>query len=34
MAVWFRNVVLVEMGGDGAFSRVDVKANFQYDDIM
>lgn len=34
MAVWFRNVVLVEMGGDGAFSRVDVKAKFEYDDIM
>lgn len=31
--VWFRNVMLVEMGGDGAFSRVDVKANFQYDDV-
>lgn len=31
--VWFRNVMLVDMGGDGAFSRVDVKANFQYDDV-
>lgn len=33
LAVLFRNVGLVNMGGDGAFSRVDVKANFEYDDI-
>lgn len=33
LAVLFRNVALVDMGGDGAFSRVDVKANFEYDDI-
>lgn len=33
LAVWFRNVMLVDMGGDGAFSRVDVKADFLYDDI-
>lgn len=31
--VWFRNVGLVEMGGDGAFSRVDVKGEFYYDDV-
>lgn len=34
LAVLFRNVTLVDMGGDGAFTRVDVKANFEYDDIM
>lgn len=34
LAVLFRDVTLVEMGGDGAFSRVDVKANFEYDDIL
>lgn len=33
LVVLFRNVELVDMGGDGAFSRVDVKANFEYDDI-
>lgn len=33
MSVLFRNVTLIEMGRDGAFSRVDVKANFEYDDI-
>lgn len=33
LAVWFRDVNLIEMGGDGAFSRVDVKANFEYDDV-
>ncbi len=33
LAVLFRDVGLVNMGGDGAFQRVDVKANFEYDDI-
>lgn len=33
LAVLFRDVGLIDMGGDGAFSRVDVKANFEYDDI-
>jgi hypothetical protein len=33
LAVWFHDVALIEIGGDGAFSRVDVKANFQYDDV-
>lgn len=33
MAVWFRNVGMNEMGSDGAFERIDVKANFQYDTI-
>jgi len=33
LAVLFRDVGLIEMGRDGAFSRVDVKANFEYDDI-
>lgn len=33
LAVWFRDVTLVDVGGDGAFSRVDVKANFEYDDV-
>lgn len=34
LAVLFRDVGLVEMGSDGAYSRVDVKANFEYDDIL
>lgn len=33
LAVLFRDVGLIEMGRDGAFTRVDVKANFEYDDI-
>lgn len=34
LSVLFRHVSLIDMGSDGAFSRVDVKANFEYDDIL
>jgi hypothetical protein len=32
-AVWFRNVLMNEMGADGAFQRFDVKATFEYTDV-
>lgn len=31
--VWFRDMQAVEMGSDGAFERMDVKAKFEYDVI-
>lgn len=32
-SVLFRNVTLVEVGSSGAFERVDVKADFEYDEV-
>jgi hypothetical protein len=32
-AVWFRNVRVEEAGADGAYERVDVKADFEYQDV-
>jgi len=31
--VWYRNIRMNEMGADGAFTRFDVKADFQYTDV-
>lgn len=31
--IHYRNVQLVESGTDGAFYRVDIYANFEYDDV-
>lgn len=33
MAVWFRNVRMNELGSDGAWTRYDVKADFEYDTV-
>lgn len=33
LGVWFRNVRQNEMGQDGAFERVDVKADFEYYEV-
>lgn len=33
VAVWFRNIRLEEMGRDGVFSRYDIKADFEYEDV-
>lgn len=32
-SVWYRNIRMVEVGEDGAFQRVDVKADFEYTDV-